>query len=141
MPVLTSWLKNADENSFFDAISATVAKTLKDYLHDKLTPMEAATRFVENFDIESSFNLDFQHHLQCLAAIAYDVSDSRGQTKIVKLLAALSNLRYGMEKGWHSKREMDLRGKTDATTVLAELHIAMSDEFNGDYSRSSDLPS
>ena len=103
--------------------------------------MEAATRFVENFDIESSFHLDFQHHLQCLAAIAYDVSDSRGQTKIVKLPAALSNLRYGIEKGWHSKREMDLGGKTDAITVLAELDIAMSDKFNGDYSRSSDLPS
>ena len=49
MPVLTSWLKTADANSFYDGISATEAKTLKDYLHGKLTPMEAATRFVEKF--------------------------------------------------------------------------------------------
>lgn len=59
MPVLTIWLKNADANSFYNAISATVAKTLKNYLHDKLTPIKVATKFIENFDMEPAYNSDF----------------------------------------------------------------------------------
>lgn len=54
------------------------------------------------------------------------------------VMVAIRNFRYGMEKGWHSKREMDFRGETDVTR---EFNVAMSDEFDGNYSRSSVLPS
>lgn len=59
MPELALWLKNADTNSVYDQLSATEAKTLTHYLHGKLTPIEAATRFVENFDMEPVCNPSF----------------------------------------------------------------------------------
>lgn len=68
---------------------------LKDYLHGKLSPNEAASDFVKNFDLEPICNPYFQDHLGYLAAIAYNVSDPRGQTKLVKLLVTIRNLRYG----------------------------------------------
>lgn len=91
MPELASWLKNADANSF-----ATEAKALKDYLHGKLTPTAAATKFIEN--MEPVWNPSFQGHL---TAITCDVSDSRGQIKIVNPLVTIRNLRCGMKKGRH----------------------------------------
>lgn len=76
---------------------------LKDYFHGKLSPNEAASEFVKSFDLEPMCNRSFQGHLEYLAAIAYDVSDPRGQTKVVKLLVAIRNLRCGMKKGWHER--------------------------------------
>ena len=78
MTDLNVWLKNADANSYFDGLSATEAKTLKDYLHGKLSPKEAASDFVKNFDLGAKYNRSFQGHLDYLVAIACDVSDPRG---------------------------------------------------------------
>lgn len=64
-----------------------------------------------------------------------------GQIKIVNLLVAIRNLRYGMEKGWHSKREMDLRGKTDLSYILCEFGHDIAEEQASDYSCLSVLPS
>ena len=44
-----------------------------------------------------------------------------------------------MKKGWHSKSEMDLRGETDLTYVLAKSGHSIADEQDGNYSRSSVL--
>lgn len=59
---MPSWFKNADANSFYEGLTATEARTLKDYLHGKLTPIEAATKFVENSDMEPVCNPSFQGH-------------------------------------------------------------------------------
>lgn len=126
---------------FLMDLAATEAKTLKDYFHGKLSPNEAASEFVKNFDLEPMCNQSFQGHLEYLAAIAYDVSDPRGQTKVVKLLVAIRNLRYGMKKGWHSKREMDLRKNTDLHGVLCEFAETIADDQDNSYSFSSILPS
>lgn len=75
---LDLWLKNADANSFLDRLPAAELKTLKDYLHGKLSPNEAARDFVKSFDLEPICNPYFQDHLGYLSAIAYDVSDPRG---------------------------------------------------------------
>lgn len=86
-------------------------------------------------------NRSFQGHLEYLAAIAYDVSDLRGQIKVVKLLLAIRNLRYGMKKGWHLKREMGLRKGTGLHAVLAEFAETIADDQDSNYSCSSILPS
>ena len=133
MTELELWLKNAHVNSFFDGLTATEAKTLKDYLHGKLSPKKAASDFVQNFDLETIRNQSFQGHLEYLSAIACDISDPRGQMKVVKLVVAIRNLRYGMKKGWHSKREMDLRKTTDLPGVLAEFAESLADDQDSNY--------
>lgn len=141
MTELELWLKNADANSFFDGLTAIEAKTLKDYLHGKLSPKKAASDFVQNFDLETIRNPSFQGHLEYLSAIAYDISDPRGQMKVVKLVVAIRNLRYGMNKGWHSKREMDLRKTTDLHSVLAEFAESLADDQDSNYFYPWILPS
>ena len=97
---------------------------MKDYLHGKLTPTEAATRFVENL---TWCNSCFQG-LQCLAVIAWDVSDSRGQINSMYLYGIFATV-------GHSKREMDLRGENELTPVLDEFSLSILDEHDGNYSR------
>lgn len=52
MPDLDLWLKGSDANCVFKGLSVTETKTLKDYFHGKLSPEEAASEFVKNFDLE-----------------------------------------------------------------------------------------
>lgn len=53
--------------------------------------------------------------------------------KVVKLVVAVRNLRCGMKKGWHSKREMDLRKTTDLPGVLAEFAESLADDQDSNY--------
>lgn len=80
--------------SFYEGLTATEAKVLKDYLHGKLTPT-VATKFIENMELLR--NPSFLDHL---AAIAWNLSDSRRQIKIVNPLVTL-HLRCGMKKVRH----------------------------------------
>lgn len=134
MPELALWLKTADANFFYQELPSMEVKVLKDYFQGKLTPAVAATQFTENIDMEPIYNQSFAHNMQYLVAMTWDVSDSRGQIKIVKLLVAIRNLCYGMKKGWHSKCEMDLRGHTDISCILCEFGQSIVDEHAGDYS-------
>lgn len=133
------WLKNADANSFFDRLPVIETKTLKDYLHGKLSPKETASDYVKGSDLEPVSNPSFHGHLEHLAAIAYDVSNLRGQIKVIKLLVAIRDLRYHLKKGWHSKREMDLRKQTDLSLVHSEFAEAIEDGQVSYYSCSSIL--
>lgn len=45
-----------------------------------------------------------------------------------------------MKKGWHSKREMDLRKDFDLYGVLSEFAEAIADDQDSNHSRSSILP-
>lgn len=92
---MLQWLKNADANSFYEGLTATETKSLKDYLHGKLNPTVAAMKFIEN--MEPLRNPSFLDHL---AAIAWNLSDSRKQIKIVNPLVTL-HLRCGMKKVRH----------------------------------------
>lgn len=95
---LALWLKTADANSFYEGLPSKEFKVLKDYFQGKLTPAAAATQFTENIDMEPIYDQSFAHNMQYLLAMTWDVSDSRGQINIVKLLVAIRNLRYGMKK-------------------------------------------
>lgn len=47
------------------------------------------------------------------------------------LMSDMRDLRYNMDEGMHSKREMDLRNNTDFTYVLAELDLFLSEQHTG----------
>lgn len=141
MPELVLWLKTADANYFYEGLTSPEVKVLIDYFQGKLTPTVAATQFTKNIDMEPIFDRAFAHNMQYLVGMTWDVSDSRGQIEIVKLLVAIRNLRYGMKKGWHSKYEMDLRGNTNNSYLLCEFDQTIADEHDGDYSCSRVLSS
>lgn len=58
MPELDLWLKGSDANSIFKELSVTETKTSKFYLHGKLSPEEAASEFIKNFDLEPKGSID-----------------------------------------------------------------------------------
>lgn len=120
-------------------LPAMEAEALKDDLHGQLSPKQAASEFVKNFDLDLGFNRFFQGHMDQLAAIAYEAPDSRGQIKLVKLRVAVRNLRYHKKKGRFSKPEMDLRNETDLNEVLFEFGCTLADEQDSNYSCSSIL--
>lgn len=137
MSCLELWLKSATANSILSRLPATEAETLKDYLHGQLSPKQAASEFVKNFDLDLGFNRFFQSHLDQLAAIAYEAPDSQGQIKLVMLLVAIRDLRYSQKKGRFSKVEMDLRNETDLSQVLFEFGCSLAEDQDCNYSCSS----
>ncbi len=122
MSGLELWLKSTTANSIFSTLPATDAKTLKDYLHGRLSPKQAASEFVKNLDSHLGFN-PYE-----LAGIAYEAPDPAGQIKLVKLLVAVRNLIYHKEEGHYSKREMDLRNDTDLSHVLFGFATTLADD-------------
>lgn len=52
-------------------LTTTEAKALKDYFQGKLTPTVAATKFIENMDMEPVWNPSLQRYLQYLVAMAW----------------------------------------------------------------------
>ena len=63
------WVKSTTANSILLTLPATEAKTLKEYLHGKLSPKQAANEFGKNLDLDLDFN---QYEL---AEIAYQAPD------------------------------------------------------------------
>lgn len=55
------------------------------------------------------------------------------QKIIVKLMSTIRDLRYNIDKGIHSKLEMNVRKVTDLTYVLAELDVSLAEQQTGSF--------
>lgn len=62
------------------------------------------------------------------------------QIKIVMLMSAIRGLWYNMDKGLHSKLEMDLREDTELANALVGLGVPLAEQHKGTLSLSSFLP-
>ena len=133
MSEIDLWIKNADANTFYEYLSAKEIKVLEDYLHDKFPLKEAAYELTKNYDLELPYSPNFISIPNCLTMIAFDVSNSHEQTKIVNLMVAIRDLRNGMEKGHYSKHKMDLRKETNLAFVLPELHVDIAEVQDCNY--------
>lgn len=77
---------------------------MKCYVKGELHPNEVARELIKDVDLEISYISLFRKILSCLIPPCYETSDPRVQKKIVKLMSAMRDLRYNMDKGMHSKR-------------------------------------
>lgn len=131
MSELDIWLKNADAISYFEGLDKTKVQALNGYLKGGHHPKEIARKLLEHVDLTLPYNPLLRIILSYLIPPGYETSDSWKQTKIVNLMSAMRDLRYNMDEGMHSKREMDLRGNTDLTYVLAELDMVLLELHTG----------
>lgn len=127
MSELDSWVRNSE---VYDYLTTKNGKPLKDYLLDKLPLQEAVFELVKHHELQLKFDESLQNATDILSLTAMDLSDSYKQRKIVKFLVALRNLRYKMEKGFHSKRETNLRQEPSLAYVLPELNVSIEEGTN-----------
>lgn len=131
MSELDEWLENADAISYFEGLDKTKVQAIKGYLKGGHHPKEVARKLLEHVNLKIPYDPLLRMILSCLIPPCYETSDSRTQKKIVILMSAMRDLRYNMDEGMHSKREMDLRNNTDLTYVLAELDLVLSELHSG----------
>lgn len=97
MSDLDSWFKAREDESFFENLSATGLQTVKDYLYGNITTADAAIKYTANIDIQELNDKYMYIHLAYLVIPGYQVSGLYVQGEVVKLLAAIRDLRY---KSW-----------------------------------------
>lgn len=131
MSELDIWLKNVVAISYFEGLDKTKVQAIKGYLKGGHHPKEVARKLLEHVDLKMPYNTLLRMILNCLIPPCYETSDSRTQEKIAILMSAMRDLRYNMDEGINSKREMDLRNNTDLTYVLAELGLVLSEQHTG----------
>ncbi len=127
MSELDSWVRNSE---VYDYLTTKNGKPLKDYLLYKFPLQEAVFELVKHHELQLKFDKSLQNVTDILFLIAMDLSDSYKQRKIVKFLVVLRNLRYKMEKGFHSKRETNLRQEPNLAYVLPELNVSIEEGTN-----------
>lgn len=131
MSEFDTWLKNADAISYFEGLDKTKVQAIKGYLKGGHHPKEVARKLLEHVYLTMPYDPLLRMILSYLIPPCYEISDSRTRTKIVILMSAMRDLRYNMDEGIHSKREMDLRGNTDLTYVLTELDMVLLEQHTG----------
>ena len=127
MSDLHSWFKAREDESFFENLSATGLQTMKDYLYGSITTADAAIKYTANINIQDLNDKDMYNHLAYLVIPGYQVSGLYVQGQVVKLLAAIRDLRY---KSWEASQSIHLGKASAPELVLTELCIILSEEYD-----------
>ena len=127
MSDLDSWFKAREEESFFENLSDTGLQTMKDYLYGNITPADAAIKYTANLNIQDLYDKTMYNHLAYLIIPAFQVPGLYVQGQVVKLLAAIRDLRYN---SWAASQSICLETRSAPECVLAELYVILSEEFD-----------
>lgn len=126
--LLDSWLKAREEESFFERLSATGLQAMKDYLYGDITPADAAIKYTANFNIQGLHDTSLDIHLHYLLIPAIQISSFDIQGKLVKLLAAIRDLR---SKSWKASQSIFPKHISALQYVLPNFEFNLVDEFVG----------
>ena len=127
MSDLDSWFKAREEESFFENLSETGLQTMKDYLYGNITPADAAIKYTANINIQDPNDMTMYIHLAYLVIPAFQVPGLYVQGQVVKLLAAIRDLRY---KSWVASQSIHLEKRSAPELVLTELYVILSEEYD-----------
>lgn len=100
---------------------------MKNYLYGNITLADAAINYTANINIQDSTDKTMYIHLAYLVIPWYQVPGLYVQGQVVKLLAAIWDLRY---KSWVASQSIHLEKRSAPKLVFIELYDILSEEYD-----------